>query len=66
MKLILFSGIPGTGKSTLSEKIAQTLHIPVFSLDWVLGAMLLSDFRVQKERFYITTAEALLTMLIQR
>ncbi|MBD2303110.1 AAA family ATPase [Nostoc sp. FACHB-190] len=31
MKLILFSGIPGTGKSTLSEKVARKLHIPVFS-----------------------------------
>jgi len=66
MKLILFSGIPGTGKSTLSEEIARTLHIPVFSLDWILGAMLLSQLRVQQEGFYITTAEALLTMLIQR
>lgn len=65
MKLILFSGIPGTGKSTLSENIARILHIPVFSLDWVLGAMLLSNLRVQKEG-YSTTAEALLTMLIQR
>ncbi len=65
MKLILFSGIPGTGKSTLSEDIARTLHIPVFSLDWVLGAMLLSNLRVQKQD-YSTTAEALLTMLIQR
>lgn len=66
MKLILFSGIPGTGKSTLSEEIARTLHIPVFSLDWILGAMLLSQLRVQQEGFYVTTAEALLTMLIQR
>lgn len=66
MKLILFSGIPGTGKSTLSEDITRILHIPVFSLDWVLGAMLLSDLGVQNEVFYITTAEALLIMLIQR
>ncbi|OUL32020.1 hypothetical protein BV378_00340 [Nostoc sp. RF31YmG] len=66
MKLILFSGIPGTGKSTLSEEIARTLNVPVFSLDWILGAMLLSQLRVQQEGFYITTAEALLTMLIQR
>ncbi|BCL40106.1 AAA family ATPase [Nostoc sp. MS1] len=66
MKLILFFGIPGTGKSTLSEEIARTLHIPVFSLDWILGAMLLSQLRVQQEGFYIKTAEALLTMLIQR
>ncbi|MEH1865891.1 MAG: AAA family ATPase [Nostoc sp.] len=66
MKLILFSGIPGTGKSTLSEEIARILHIPVFSLDWILGAMLLSQLRVQQEGFYVTTAEALLTMLIQR
>ncbi|MCC5653710.1 AAA family ATPase [Nostoc sp. XA013] len=53
MKVILFSGIPGTGKSTLSEEIARTLHIPVFSLDWILGAMLLSQFRVQQEGFYV-------------
>lgn len=66
MKLILFSGIPGTGKSTLSEDIARILHIPVFSLDWILGALLLSELRVQKQGFYATTAEALLTMLIQR
>lgn len=65
MKLILFSGIPGSGKSTLSEDVARILHIPVFSLDWVLGAMLLSNLRVQKKG-YSTTAEALLTMLIQR
>ncbi|MCC5625717.1 AAA family ATPase [Nostoc sp. CHAB 5715] len=54
------------GKSTLSEEIARILHIPLFSLDWILRAMLLSQLRVQQEGFYVTTAEALLTMLIQR
>lgn len=35
MKLILFSGLPGTGKSTLAEAIGQDLGIPVFAKDWL-------------------------------
>lgn len=32
-KIIVMSGLPGSGKSTLSEQIARYLHIPVFSVD---------------------------------
>lgn len=35
MKLIIFSGLPGTGKSTLAEAIGQDLGIPVFAKDWL-------------------------------
>lgn len=31
MKLIMFAGIPGTGKSTLSEAIGRALNTPVFA-----------------------------------
>ena len=33
MKLIVFSGLPGTGKSTLAETIGKQLCIPVFAKD---------------------------------
>lgn len=35
MKLIIFSGLPGTGKSTLAETLGQELGIPVFAKDWL-------------------------------
>ena len=42
MKLIVFSGLPGTGKSTLAESVGKQLHVPVFAKDW-LEANLLSN-----------------------
>jgi predicted kinase len=39
MQLIIFSGLPGTGKSTLAEQAARTLNIPVFAKDWLEGAL---------------------------
>lgn len=39
MKLILFAGIPGTGKSTLAEAVGRETGIPVFALDWLLGSL---------------------------
>jgi predicted kinase len=39
MKLIIFSGLPGTGKSTLAETVGRELGSPVFALDWLLGAI---------------------------
>jgi predicted kinase len=42
LKLIIFSGLPGTGKSTLAEAVGKALGIPVFAKDW-LEAVLLSS-----------------------
>ena len=42
MKLIVFSGLPGTGKSTLAESVAKQQRVPVFAKDW-LEASLLSN-----------------------
>lgn len=38
-KVFVFTGLPGTGKSTLAEEIARTIHAPGFSGDWLMGAI---------------------------
>lgn len=38
-RLIVFSGVPGVGKSTLADAVGAHLGIPVFATDWLLGAL---------------------------
>jgi|GEM_PF-373445 len=38
-RLIVFAGVPGSGKSTLADAVGRRLGIPVFALDWLLGAL---------------------------
>lgn len=40
MKLVVFSGLPGTGKSTLAEVLGRHLSIPVFAKDWLEATLL--------------------------
>jgi len=40
MKLIIFSGLPGTGKSTLAEALGRQFNIPVFAKDWLEAVLL--------------------------
>jgi predicted kinase len=38
-RLIVFSGLPGAGKSTLAEAAGRALGVPVFAVDWLLGSL---------------------------
>ncbi len=36
-RLVIFSGLPGVGKSTLAEKLARKLRWPLLKIDDVIG-----------------------------
>jgi predicted kinase len=39
-RLIVFTGLPGTGKSNLAEAVARELSIPVFAKDWLEATLI--------------------------
>ena len=43
MKLIVFSGLPGTGKSSLAEALGRTFSISVFAKDWLEATLVRSE-----------------------
>ncbi len=43
MKLIVLSGLPGTGKSTLAEAVGKKFSIPVFAKDWLEATLVRSE-----------------------
>jgi predicted kinase len=38
-QVVVFTGLPGTGKSTMADRIASDLGAPAFAGDWLLGAL---------------------------
>jgi predicted kinase len=67
MKMILFSGLPGTGKSTLAEMIGRQLSIPVFAKDWLEASLLQSGLRLMMDDKLLGFAGyELLTVLAKR
>lgn len=42
MRLIIFTGLPGTGKSLLAESIGKIIGVPVFAKDWLEATLLRS------------------------
>jgi predicted kinase len=45
MKLIVFSGLPGTGKSALAEIVAREFCIPVFAKDWLEATLVRNQLK---------------------
>lgn len=37
--VVVFTGLPGTGKSTLADRVAVAVGAPSFAGDWLLGAL---------------------------
>ena len=67
MKLIIFSGLPGTGKSTLAEAVGKEFHIPVFAKDWLEATLLRSGLTPTRQDQPLGFAGyELLTVLAER
>ena len=48
MKLIVMTGLPATGKSSIAEALGRELSIPVFALDWLRGVMRRHELEAEK------------------
>ena len=67
MKLIVFSGLPGTGKSTLAEAFAKQSGIPVFARDWLEAVLLQNDLQpTANDKSLGYVGYELLTVLAER
>ncbi|PWJ53983.1 hypothetical protein SAMN06264364_10965 [Quadrisphaera granulorum] len=38
-RLVVMTGVPGSGKSTIADEVGRVLGDPVFAMDWLLGAL---------------------------
>jgi predicted kinase len=67
MKLVVFSGLPGTGKSALAEPVGRALGIPVFAKDWLEATLLGCELVPSNEYKPLGSAGyQLLTILAER
>jgi predicted kinase len=67
VKLIIFSGLPGTGKSVLAEAVGRELSIPVFAKDWLEATLLRSKLvSAETEKQLGSVGYDLLTVLAER
>ena len=62
--LVVFSGVPGSGKSTVAERVGTALAVPVFALDWLLGS--LTPFGMRHRTDLMDVGHELLTTLAYR
>ena len=67
MMLIVFSGLPGTGKSALAEALGRELGIPVYAKDWLESTLLQCELVPGNEAKPLGSAGyQLLTVLAER
>ena len=44
-QFIVFTGLPGTGKSSIAEAVARELGIPVFAKDWLEATLIRCELK---------------------
>jgi adenylate kinase family enzyme len=68
LQVVIFTGLPGTGKSTLAERLARAVHVPAFSGDWLMGGLKPAHAALGKldRKDYLAAWFGLLTTLVNR
>ncbi len=67
MHVIVFTGLPGTGKSSIAEAVARELGIPVFAKDWLEATLIRCELQSAKDAPPLGSAGyELLTTLAER
>ncbi len=67
MRLIVFAGSPGTGKSALAEAVGQELGIPVLAKDWLEATLLRCELTpINQDKPLGFAGYQLLTILAER
>ena len=66
MQLIVFTGLPGTGKSSLAEAVGRQLGIPVFAKDWLESTLQRCGLRADLDKGLGYGGYELLTTLALR
>jgi predicted kinase len=66
--VIIFTGLPGTGKSTLAEQVARKVRAPAFAGDWLMGGLKPAHAALAKRdrSEYLAAWFGLLRMLVTR
>ncbi|MCD0444379.1 ATP-binding protein [Glycomyces sp. A-F 0318] len=66
-RIIAVAGLPGTGKSTLAERLARETGTPAFAGDWLMGSLAPHGIFEDMDRpTYIALYDGLLETLIVR
>ena len=67
MQFIVFTGLPGTGKSSIAEAVARELGIPVFAKDWLEATLIRCELKPAEDGPPLGSAGyQLLTTLAER
>jgi predicted kinase len=65
-QVIIFTGLPGTGKSTLAEQVARTVGAPAFAADWLMGALKPALVKLDRAEYLAVRAELLATLVTRQ
>jgi predicted kinase len=65
-QVIIFTGLPGTGKSTLAEQLARTVGAPAFAADWLMGAIKPALLKLDRAEYLAVRAELLATLVTRQ
>ena len=65
-RVIIFTGLPGTGKSTLAEQAARALGAPAFAADWLMGALKPALARFDRSEYLAARSKLLETLIIRQ